>query len=51
VGKQAKAALALLTAPTSKGKKASTKASEKEPGKKSSEKERLLRRSLLKKIL
>jgi hypothetical protein len=40
VAKQAKAALALLTAPTSKGKKASEKASEKEPAKKSSEKEK-----------
>jgi hypothetical protein len=40
VAKQAKAALALFTAPTSKGKKASKKASEKEPAKKSSEKEK-----------
>jgi hypothetical protein len=40
VAKQAKAALALLTAPTSKGKKASKKASEKEPANKSSEKEK-----------
>jgi hypothetical protein len=40
VAKQAKAALALLTAPTSKGEKASKKASEKEPAKKSSEKEK-----------
>jgi hypothetical protein len=39
VAKQAKAALALLLAPTSEGKKASKKASEKEPAKKSSEKE------------
>jgi hypothetical protein len=39
VAKQAKAAQALFTAPTSKGKKASEKASEKEPAKKSSEKE------------
>ncbi len=37
--KQAKAALALFTAPTSESKKASEKASEKEPAKKSSEKE------------
>jgi hypothetical protein len=37
---QAKAALALFTAPTSKGKKASKKASEKEPAKKFSEKEK-----------
>jgi hypothetical protein len=40
VKRQAKAALALLTAPTSKGKKASEKASDKEPAKKSSEKEK-----------
>jgi hypothetical protein len=40
VAKQAKAALALFTAPTSKGKKASKKASRKEPAKKSSEKEK-----------
>jgi hypothetical protein len=44
VAKQAKAALALFTAPTSEGKKASEKASEmaseKEPAKKSSEKEK-----------
>ncbi len=40
VAKQAKAALALLTAPTSEGEKASKKASEKEPAKKSSEKEK-----------
>jgi hypothetical protein len=40
VAKQAKAALALFMAPTSKGKKASKKASEKEPAKKSSEKEK-----------
>jgi hypothetical protein len=40
VAKQAKAALALFTAPTSKGKKASKKASEKERAKKSSEKEK-----------
>jgi hypothetical protein len=40
VAKQAKAALALFTAPTSEGKKTSDKASEKEPAKKSSEKER-----------
>jgi hypothetical protein len=39
LAKQAKAALAHLLAPTSKGKKASKKASEKEPAKKSSEKE------------
>ncbi len=38
--KQAMAALALLLAPTSKGKKALEKASEKEPAKKSSEKEK-----------
>jgi hypothetical protein len=46
VAKQAKAALALLKAPTSKGKKASKKASEKEPVKKSSEKEKISERSL-----
>jgi hypothetical protein len=40
VAKQAKAALALFTAPTSKGKKSSKKASRKEPAKKSSEKEK-----------
>jgi hypothetical protein len=40
VAKQAKAALALLTAPTSKGKKDSKKASGKESAKKSSEKEK-----------
>jgi hypothetical protein len=40
VAKQAKAALALLLAPTNEGKKASKKASEKEPAKKSSEKEK-----------
>jgi hypothetical protein len=40
VAKQAKAALALFTAPTSKAEKASKKASEKEPAKKSSEKEK-----------
>jgi hypothetical protein len=40
VAKQAKAALALFTAPTSKDEKASKKASEKEPAKKSSEKEK-----------
>jgi hypothetical protein len=40
VAKQAMAALALLTAPTSKGKKVSKKASEKEPAKKLSEKEK-----------
>jgi hypothetical protein len=40
VAKQAKAAVALLLAPTSKGKKASEKASEKAPAKKSSEKEK-----------
>ncbi len=40
VVKQAKAALALLMAPTSKGEKASEKASEKEPANKSSEKEK-----------
>jgi hypothetical protein len=39
VAKQAKATLALLRAPTSKGKKVSKKASEKAPAKKSSEKE------------
>ena len=44
--KQAKVTLALLTAPISKGKKASEKASKKEPGKNSSEKDRLLRRCL-----
>jgi hypothetical protein len=40
VVKQAKAALALLLTPTSKGKKVSKKASEKAPAKKSSEKEK-----------
>jgi hypothetical protein len=40
VAKQAKAALALLTTPTSEGEKASKKASEKELAKKSSEKEK-----------
>jgi hypothetical protein len=40
VAKQAKAALALFTASTSEGKKASKKASRKEPAKKSSEKEK-----------
>jgi hypothetical protein len=40
VAKQAKAALDLFMAPTSKGKKASKKASEKDPAKKSSEKEK-----------
>ncbi len=40
VKKQAKATLALQLAPTTKGKKASKKASEKEPAKKSSEKEK-----------
>jgi hypothetical protein len=40
VAKQAKATLALLTAPTSKGKKVSEKASEKEPAKKLSEKDK-----------
>ncbi len=40
VAKQAKAALALFTAPTSKAEKASKKASEKDPAKKSSEKEK-----------
>ncbi len=40
VAKQAKSALALLTAPTSKGKKVSERASEKAPAKKSSEKEK-----------
>jgi hypothetical protein len=40
VVKQAKSTLALLQAPTSKGKKASEKASEKAPAKKSSEKEK-----------
>jgi hypothetical protein len=39
-----KATLALLLAPTSKGKKVSKKASEKAPVKKSSEKRRLPRR-------
>ncbi len=42
--KQAKAALALFTAPTSKAEKASKKASEKEPAKKSSEKEKASKR-------
>ncbi len=41
MAKQAKAALALLTAPTSKGGKVSEKASEKAPAKKSSEKEKV----------
>jgi hypothetical protein len=41
VAKQAKAALALLLAPTSKGEKASKKASEKIPVKKSSKKEKV----------
>jgi hypothetical protein len=40
VAKQAKAALALFMAPTSKAEKASKKASKKEPAKKSSEKEK-----------
>ena len=40
VEKQAKAALALLLVPTSEGEKASKKASEKEPAKKSSKKEK-----------
>jgi hypothetical protein len=40
VEKQAKAALALLTAPTSKGEKASEKVAEKEPAMTSSEKEK-----------
>ncbi len=40
MAKQAKATLALFTASTSKGKKASGKASRKEPAKKSSEKEK-----------
>jgi hypothetical protein len=40
VAKQAKAVLALLTAPTSEGKKVAKKASEKAPQKKSSEKEK-----------
>ncbi len=40
MAKQAKAALALFTAPTSEGEKASKEASEKEPAKKSSEKEK-----------
>ncbi len=40
MAKQAKAALALFTASISKGKKASKKASRKEPAKKSSEKEK-----------
>ncbi len=40
VAKQAKATLALFTAPTSKAEKASKKASEKEPAKKFSEKEK-----------
>jgi hypothetical protein len=46
VAKQAKAALALLTAATSEDKKASKKASDKESAKKFSEKEKALRRSL-----
>jgi hypothetical protein len=45
VAKQAKTALALLLAPTSKGEKASEKASEKEPAKKSSEKEKASKKS------
>ncbi len=40
MAKQAKAALALFTAPTSKAEEASEMASEKEPAKKSSEKEK-----------
>jgi hypothetical protein len=40
VAKQAKAALALFTAPTSEDEKASEKAFEKEPAKKPSEKEK-----------
>jgi hypothetical protein len=43
--KQAKAALVLFTAPTSKGKKASKKASRKEPAKISSEKEKALEKT------
>jgi hypothetical protein len=45
VAKQAKAALALFTASTSKGKKASEKTSRKEPAKKSSEKENALKKT------
>jgi hypothetical protein len=49
VAKQAKAALALFTAPTSKGKKDSEKASGKESLKKSSEKEKASEREPAKK--
>ncbi len=45
MAKQAKAALALFTAPTSKGKKGSEKASRKEPAKKSTEKEKDLEKT------
>ncbi len=45
VKKQAKAALALLLAPTIEGKKASEKASEEEPAKKSSEKEKVSKKT------
>jgi hypothetical protein len=49
VAKQAKAALALLTAPTSKGKKDSEKASGKESAKKSSKKEKASEKEPVKK--
>ncbi len=45
MAKQAKAALTLLLAPTSMGKKASEKASEKEPAKKSSEREKATKKT------
>jgi hypothetical protein len=51
VAKQAKAALAFFTAPTSKGKKDSKKASEKESLKKSSEKEKASEKEPAKKSL
>ncbi len=51
VAKQAKAALALFTAPTSKGEKDSKKASGKESSKKSSEKEKASEREPKKKSL
>jgi hypothetical protein len=49
VAKQAKAALAILTAPTSEGKKDSKNASEKESAKKSSEKEKASEKEPVKK--
>jgi hypothetical protein len=51
VAKQAQAALILLTAPTSKGKKDSKKASGKESAKKSSEKEKASEKEPAKKLL